>query len=52
MFLFFVIGIVLIVTLIGSLPAWPHSKNWGYLPSGGAAVILLVLALIFLLGRF
>lgn len=52
MFLFFILGIVLVVTLIGSLPAWPHSKNWGYLPSGGAALILLVLAKILLLGHF
>ncbi len=52
MFLFFILGIVLVVTLIGSLPAWPHSKNWGYLPSGGAALILLVLAIILLLGHF
>lgn len=52
MFLFFILTIVLIVALIGSLPAWPHSKNWGYLPSGGAALILLVLAILFLLYRF
>jgi hypothetical protein len=40
--------IVLILMLIGALPTWPHSRNWGYYPSGGLGVVALVL-IIFLL---
>jgi Protein of unknown function (DUF3309) len=38
--------IVLILLLIGSLPAWPYSRAWGYLPSSGIGVIVLILALL------
>jgi len=41
--------ILLILLLIGALPAWPHSKSWGYVPSGGLALLLLILLLIILL---
>lgn len=41
--------IVLVLLLVGSLPTWPHSRNWGYAPSGGLVTLLLiVLLLIFL----
>jgi hypothetical protein len=43
--------IVLIVLLIGGLPTWPYSVNWGYGPSGLLGVILLVLLVLLLLGR-
>jgi bacteriorhodopsin len=46
--LLFVIAIVLIVTLVGSLPTWPHSRNWGYYPVGGVGVIILIIVLIVL----
>ena len=43
--------IVLILMLVGALPTWPHSKNWGYYPSGGLGLILLILLILLLLGR-
>ena len=43
--------IVLILILIGALPAWPHSRSWGYFPSGIAGVIVLVLIILLLMGR-
>jgi hypothetical protein len=42
--------IVLIVLLVGSAPTWPHSRNWGYGPSGGLGLVLLVVLLLLLLG--
>jgi hypothetical protein len=42
--------IVLILLLLGAVPAWPHSRNWGYAPSGGIGLVLLIL-LIFVLLR-
>jgi len=43
--------IVLILILVGSLPAWPYSSGWGYYPIGGAGLILLVLIILLLTGR-
>lgn len=43
--------IILILVLVGALPTWPHSKNWGYFPSGGIGLVLLVLIILLLLGR-
>jgi hypothetical protein len=37
--------------LFGALPSWPHSKNWGYYPSGGLGLILMILVILLLLGR-
>lgn len=49
------LGIVLIVILIllflGSAPRWPHSRNWGYYPSGGLGVVLVIVIVLVLLGR-
>jgi hypothetical protein len=42
--------IVLILALIGSVPAWPHSRGWGYYPSGGLGTLLLILLVLYLLG--
>lgn len=42
--------IILILLLIGAVPAWPHSRNWGYAPSGGLGLLLVVLLLLVLLG--
>jgi hypothetical protein len=42
--------IVLIVLLVGGLPTWPYSRNWGYAPSGGLGTILLILLILLLLG--
>ncbi|MGC2061884.1 MAG: DUF3309 domain-containing protein [Thermodesulfovibrionales bacterium] len=43
--------IILILVLVGALPTWPHSRNWGYYPSGGLGLILLILLILLLLGR-
>lgn len=43
--------IVLIVLLIGGLPAWPYSANWGYYPSGGLGLLLLIVLILVLLGK-
>jgi Protein of unknown function (DUF3309) len=43
--------IVLILLLIGAVPAWPYSRGWGYYPSGGIGLILLIVLILFLLGR-
>jgi hypothetical protein len=43
--------IILILVLIGALPTWPHSRSWGYYPSGGLGLILLILIILLLLGR-
>lgn len=43
--------IVLILMLIGAFPTWPHSKNWGYGPSGGLGLIVIILIVLLLLGR-
>jgi hypothetical protein len=46
MTLLFVIAIVVMVALVGSLPTWRHSRNWGYYPFGGISVIILIIVLI------
>ena len=43
--------VLLVLLLIGALPTWPHSKSWGYYPSGGLGLILLIVVLLLLLGR-
>jgi hypothetical protein len=43
--------IVIILLLIGALPTWPHSKNWGYGPTGGLGLVLMILLILFMLGR-
>lgn len=41
--------IVLVLLLVGALPTWPHSRSWGYYPSGGLATIVLIVLLLILL---
>ena len=43
--------VVLILALVGGLPTWSHSRSWGYGPSGGIGLILVILLVLFLLGR-
>ena len=43
--------VFLILMLIGALPAWPHSRSWGYYPSGGIGMIVVILVVLLLLGR-
>jgi hypothetical protein len=46
-----VLVVLLVLLLIGALPTWPHSRNWGYGPTSGLGVILAILVLLVLLGR-
>jgi hypothetical protein len=43
--------IILILMLIGAVPSWGHSRNWGYGPSGGLGLILIIIIILVLLGR-
>lgn len=43
--------IILILMLIGAVPSWPHSKGWGYGPSGGIGLVLIVIIVLLLMGR-
>ena len=43
--------VILVLFLIGALPNWPHSANWGYGPSGGIGLVLLIVVILLLLGR-
>jgi hypothetical protein len=43
--------IILILLLIGALPSWPHSRSWGYYPSGGLGLLLLIVLILVLVGR-
>jgi len=43
--------IILILALIGVLPAWPHSRSWGYGPTGGLGLVVVVIIVLLLLGR-
>uniref|UniRef100_B0SXX5 DUF3309 domain-containing protein n=1 Tax=Caulobacter sp. (strain K31) TaxID=366602 RepID=B0SXX5_CAUSK len=43
--------IILILALVGSLPTWGHSRSWGYYPSGGLGLIVVILIILVLMGR-
>lgn len=43
--------VVLILILLGALPAWPHSRSWGYYPSGGLGLVVVILIILILMGR-
>jgi hypothetical protein len=43
--------VLLILALLGSIPAWPYSRGWGYYPSGGLGLVLAILVILLLLGR-
>jgi uncharacterized protein DUF3309 len=49
--LMLILTIVLVIALVGSLPRWPHSRSWGYYPSGGIGLIVVILLILLLLGR-
>lgn len=49
--LLLILAVALAIVMIGSLPAWPHARTWGYFPSGGLGLILLVLAILVLLHK-
>ena len=43
--------VVLVLMLLGAIPSWPHSRSWGYRPSGGLGLVLLVVVILMLSGR-
>ncbi|HEX2800666.1 MAG TPA: DUF3309 family protein [Phenylobacterium sp.] len=43
--------IILVLLLIGALPTWGHSRSWGYMPSGGLGLVLVILVVLVLMGR-
>jgi Protein of unknown function (DUF3309) len=46
-----VLLVILILLLLGALPTWPYSRNWGYAPTGGLGLIVLIIIILLLLGR-
>ncbi|NTV15241.1 MAG: DUF3309 domain-containing protein [Desulfobulbaceae bacterium] len=46
-----IVLVVLILMLLGAIPTWPHSKSWGYGPSGGLGLVLIILIILMLLGH-
>lgn len=46
-----IILVVLILILVGALPTWPHSRNWGYYPSGGSGLLVIILLILLFSGR-
>jgi hypothetical protein len=49
--MYMILIVVLVLALLGVLPTWPHSRSWGYGPSGVVGLILIVLLILFLMGR-
>jgi hypothetical protein len=43
--------VILIILLVGALPSWGYSRNWGYFPSGGLGLVLLIVVILLLMGR-
>jgi hypothetical protein len=46
-----ILFVILIVLLLGALPTWPYSRGWGYYPSGGLGLVVLILIILLLMGR-
>jgi hypothetical protein len=46
-----VLIVILVLALIGALPTWPHSRSWGYYPTGGLGMILVIVVILLVLGR-
>ena len=46
-----VLIVILLLALFGALPRWPHSRGWGYYPTGGVGLILLIVVVLLILGR-
>ena len=46
-----IILVILVLILVGAIPTWPHSKGWGYGPSGGIGLIVVILLILVLLGK-
>jgi Protein of unknown function (DUF3309) len=43
--------VILVLLLLGAIPAWPHSKSWGYYPSGGIGLVLVIVLILVIIGR-
>jgi hypothetical protein len=43
--------VILILLLLGALPSWPHSRSWGYYPTGGLGLVLIIVLILVLMGR-
>jgi hypothetical protein len=46
-----IVLVLLILMLLGALPTWPHSRSWGYAPSGGLGIVVIILLILLLTGR-
>ncbi len=46
-----VLIVILILALLGAVPRWPHSRQWGYVPSGGVGLVLVIVVILVLLGQ-
>jgi hypothetical protein len=46
-----ILVVILVMVLLGALPRWPHSRSWGYYPTGGVGLVLFVVVILLLLGR-
>lgn len=46
-----IILILVLLMLVGAMPTWPHSRNWGYVPSGGLGLVLVVVIVLLLMGK-
>ena len=49
--MFTILIVILILMLLGAIPTWNHSRNWGYFPSGGLGLVVVVLVVLLLMGR-
>jgi hypothetical protein len=49
--MFTILIVILVLILVCVLPTWPHSKSWGYYPSGGIGLVLLIVLILLLMGR-
>jgi len=49
--MFTILLVVLVLMLLGALPAWPYSRSWGYYPSGGLGLVVVILLVLILAGR-
>jgi hypothetical protein len=46
-----ILVVILVLALFGALPRWPHSRNWGYYPTGGVGLVLVIVVVLLLIGR-
>ena len=46
-----VLLVILLLMVVGAIPRWPHSANWGYVPSGGLGLVFLIILILVLMGR-